>query len=98
MAVPVCSYSTALDLPFSNFVSQVSLFVEPLPLLIGPRGIVFHDFCVYPLFVAAIGVVFFVVIFSAGVVVATTADSNAVVAANSAFVVSAVSFIALSDG
>ena len=61
-----------------------------MPLLTGPSDIVFHAFCVYPLFVAAVGVVFFVVIFATGVAVATTAASVAVVAA--------VSFIALSDG
>ena len=84
--------------PSQFFVSQVPLFVEPLPLLIGPRGIVFHAFCVYPLFAAAVDVVLFVVIFSAGVVVATTTAYVAVVAAASTLVVAAVSFIALSGG
>ena len=55
-------------------------------------------FCVYPLFVAAVGVVFFVVIFAAGVVVATTSASAAILAVSSAFVVAAVSFITLSYG
>ena len=80
-----------------NFFSQVPLFVEPLPIIIGLCRIVFPACCVYPLLVAAVGVVFFVVIFSAGVVVAATAASAVVVAAVSAFVVAAVSFVALSD-
>ena len=97
LSVPVCFSSTAMDLPFSIFVSRVLLFVEPLPLLIGPRGIVFHAFCVYPLFVAAVSVVLFVVILPAGVVVATTTAYVAVVDSASAFVAAAVSFISLSD-
>ena len=89
-----CSGSSLLNF----FVRQVPLFVEPLPLLIGPRWIVFHAFCVYPFFVAAVGIVFYVVIFATGVVVATTTASVAVVAATSVFVVANVSFIFLSNG
>ena len=84
--------------PSQFFVSQVPFFVETLPLLIGPHGIVFHTFCVYPLLVAAISIVLFVVIFSDGVVIVTTTASVAVVATASAFFVAAVSFIALFDG
>ena len=67
-------------------------------LLLGQCGIVLHVCCVYPLFVAAIGFVFFVVVFAAVVVVSAASASAAVVADDYYFAVAAVSFIALSDG
>ena len=89
-----CTWSSLLNC----FSSKVLLFVEPLPLLIGPRGIVLDACCVYQLFVAAVGVFSLLTFFPLVVWLPSPPPLPPLLLPPPLFFGAAVSFIALSDG